>query len=144
MDIQAITTAGRVARVRRALIKKSCPLAILAIGCMLVLTGVSKAKDLRAAIGKTVYVTTIRSHCAGGAAPDLSWLRARLKHPLRFGSLVVGPPFEKNANPRYAAKCPNKRLWMRRLYYRGAAKGTEVIGIDFPDSGLITWTVHVR
>lgn len=101
-------------------------------------------KDLSVAVGEKIYVTTIRSSCEGGPAPDISWINSRLTKPLKHGQLKVGTQFLKSANARYSKKCSGKKLWMRKLYYHGKSQGKELINVRFPDSGIISWTIRVK
>ena len=113
-------------------------LALALVVLPLLATG-AQARTLQTSVGQKVAVTELRSPCEGGPAPGLALLAQWLVKPLRYGALEVGPAYRKRSQ-----KCPGKTLWMRLMYYRGNARGSDTISIDWPDAGVVSWKVKVK
>ena len=111
----------------------------LALVVLPLLATAAPARTLQTSVGQKVAVTEIRSPCEGGPAPGPGMVAQWLVKPLRYGALELGPACRKRSQ-----KCPGKTLWMRQLYYRGSAKGTDTISIDWPDAGVVSWKVRVK
>jgi hypothetical protein len=127
-----------VATATRKLLKTASTLALVLFAIPITTTD-AHSKSLKTTVGHRVFVTYVRSPCTGGAAPSVKWLNQRLTTKLEHGVMEVG-----NSLKRKSKSCAGKILWMRKMYYRGKSKGTDVISIKWPDAGLINWTVNIK